>query len=43
MQAWNRLTLPAVIPRENCFGCCGSQAFPLAEACRAPGQDSIIL
>lgn len=28
-------------PRENCFGCFGSQAFPLAEAFRAPGQDSI--
>jgi hypothetical protein len=26
---------------ENCFGCFGSQAFPLAETLRAPGQDSI--
>jgi hypothetical protein len=28
-------------PSEDCFGCFGSQAFPLAEALRAPGQDSI--
>jgi len=28
-------------PYEDCFGCFGSQSFPLAEAFRAPGQDSI--
>ena len=28
-------------PGEGCFGCFGSQSFPLAEAFRAPGQDSI--
>jgi hypothetical protein len=30
-------------PQEDCFGCFGAQAFPLAEALRAPGQDSIWL
>ena len=28
-------------PQENCFGCVGSQAFPLPEAFRPAGQDSI--
>jgi hypothetical protein len=28
-------------PEENCFGCFGAQVFPLAEAFRTPGQDSI--
>jgi hypothetical protein len=28
-------------PEEGCFGCFGSQGFPLAEAFRAPERDSI--
>ena len=28
-------------PQENCFGCIGSQVFPLIEAFRPPQQDSI--
>jgi hypothetical protein len=28
-------------PEEGCFGCFGSQAFPLAEAFRAPERDSV--
>jgi hypothetical protein len=28
-------------PEEGCFGCFGAQAFPLADAFRTPGQDSI--
>ena len=27
--------------QEDCFGCVGAQGFPLAEAFRPPGQDSI--
>jgi hypothetical protein len=30
-------------PQEDCFGCFGAQAFPLAEALRTPGQDSVWL
>jgi hypothetical protein len=40
--AWNLdLIASTDDPMLRCFGCQGSQAFPLAEAWRAEGQDSI--
>jgi len=42
--SWN-VTVDAATddPRLSCFGCVGSQAFPLAESFRAPGRDSVWL